>query len=72
MSLFTYVNDADIDSFLENQSNYENRIAFLGTTGEIAAKNNIYGKNHGNSKIFYGICDSGDATTEKAVAWCLD
>lgn len=43
--LFTYVNDNDIDSFLNNNTNYQNSIVFLGSSGQIAAKNQVYGVN---------------------------
>lgn len=44
-SLFTYVNNQDIESFKENINEYQNKISFLGDTGEIATKGNIYGIN---------------------------
>lgn len=40
---FTYVNDNDIDSFLENSNQYINNVSFLGTSYQIVAKNKIYG-----------------------------
>lgn len=42
-SIFTYVNDNDINSFLAESSNYSEKVAFLGNSGEIAAKGKIYG-----------------------------
>lgn len=66
-NLFTYVSNDNISSFLENESNYLDKIAFLGDTKKIRTKGHEYGGDHGNSKIFYGTCNTVAATTEKAV-----
>ena len=54
--LFTYVNDQDIDSFLENQEGYANKIAFLGSSGLISTHGEIY----------------GDAISEEAMSYIND
>ena len=69
--IFIYVSDNDIEDFIENKENYEDKVAFLGNSKKIVAKGKEYGGDHGNSKIFYGTCDTAAATTEKAVI-CTD
>lgn len=66
-SLFTYVNNSDIESFLDNQENYENKIAFLGNSGNIATKGNIYGMNEDlsyltNAEVSSIFENSGDGS----------
>lgn len=42
-NLFTYVNDANIEGFLANEQEYEDKISFLGTTKKIRTKGKEYG-----------------------------
>lgn len=51
--IFTYVNDQDIESFLENKTNYANKIAFLGSSGLISTHNQIYGDATKNDMMSY-------------------
>lgn len=47
-SIFTYVNDADVSSFMNNISDYESKVVFLGNSYQIATKNKIYGNKQGD------------------------
>lgn len=44
-NLFTYVSDEYIEDFLNYKSAYSDVVAFLGTSGQIVARENIYGFN---------------------------
>lgn len=57
-NLFTYVNDANIEGFLANEQDYEDKISFLGTTKKIRAKGKEYG---GEDNIIESISVNGVA-----------
>jgi len=57
-NLFTYVNDANIEGFLANEQDYEDKISFLGTTKKIRAKGKEYG---GEDNIIESISINGVA-----------
>lgn len=47
-SIFTYVNDTDVSSFMNNINDYESKVVFLGSSYQIATKNKIYGNKQGD------------------------
>lgn len=57
-NLFTYVNDANIEGFLANEQDYEDKISFLGTTKKIRAKGKEYG---GEDNVIESISVNGVA-----------
>lgn len=58
--LFLYVPDNKINLFLEDITNYSEKIAFLGTSGKIAAKGHIYGGGGGSVPIDENLSDLTD------------
>ena len=59
-SIFIYVNDENIESFKNNKSLYQDKIAFLGTTKKIITMNHEYG---GEDNVIESVSVNGVSQT---------